>query len=270
MKRGMTNRSYSFILKDRHYLARIPGEGTDRLIDRRNEYAVYQKISSLEICDDLVYIDPETGYKITVYWKNVRVCNPHDLRDVKACMFKLRSFHGAELEVPHFFDIFERIEFYESLWNQPSCYEDYAKTKADVMFLHKYIASLSPKLALTHIDAVPDNFLIFEDNEIRLIDWEYASMQDPHVDIAMFAVYAMYNRDQVESLIDAYFTEGCPIDIRAKIYAYIAICGLLWSNWCEYKRQYNIEFGVYALKQYEFAKSYSTIHQEAQLQYGYV
>lgn len=82
--------------------------------------------------------------------------------------------------------------------------------------------------------AVPDNFLFIEKNgeeEIRLIDWEYAGMQDPHVDIAMFAVYAMYDREQVDALIDAYFPEGCKNEIRIKIYCYIAACGLLWSNW---------------------------------------
>ena len=46
---------------------------------------------------------------------------------------------------------------------------------------------LLKNIALTHIDAVPDNFL-FTGDEIRLIDWEYAGMQDVHVDIAMFAI----------------------------------------------------------------------------------
>ena len=36
--------------------------------------------------------------------------------------------------------------------------------------------------------------------EIRLIDWEYAAMQDPHLDIAMFAIYSMYNKKQIENL----------------------------------------------------------------------
>ena len=39
---------------------------------------------------------------------------------------------------------------------------------------------------LTHIDAVPDNFLFTRDGDIRLIDWEYAAMQDPHVDMPCF------------------------------------------------------------------------------------
>lgn len=32
-------------------------------------------------------------------------------------------------------------------------------------------------------------------------------MQDEDVDIAMFAIYAMYEKDKVDELIDAYYTE---------------------------------------------------------------
>lgn len=48
----------------------------------------------------------------------------------------------------------------------------------------------------------------------------------------------------------------CPKKIRTKIYCYIAVCGLLWSNWCEYKRNLGVEFGEYSLRQYRYAKDY--------------
>jgi thiamine kinase-like enzyme len=97
------------------------------------------------------------------------------------------------------------------------------------------------------------------EEEIRLIDWEYAGMQDPHVDIAMFCIYSGYSREQVERLIDAYFPEGCTEAIRTKIYCYISACGLLWSNWCEYKRNLGVEFGEYSICQYRYAKDYYRI-----------
>lgn len=115
------------------------------------------------------------------------------------------------------------------------------------------------KRCLTHIDAVPDNFLFVEDGSVRLIDWEYAGMQDPHVDIAMFCIYALYDRQHVDMLIDQYFDGSCPKETRIKIYCYIALCGLLWSNWCEYKRNLGVEFGEYSLKQYRYAKDYYRI-----------
>ena len=148
----------------------------------------------------------------------------------------------------------------ESLWEgEPSVYRDYSTTKAHVLELEAYLEAQPKVWTLTHIDAVPDNFLFVEKNggtEIRLIDWEYAGMQDAHVDLAMFCIYAMYDRPQVDALIDSYFTEGCPQEVRTKIYAYIAVCGLLWSNWCEYKSRLGVEFGEYSLKQYRYAKDY--------------
>ena len=51
---------------------RIPGEGTDRLINREQEAEVFRTISGLGFCDDPVYINPATGYKITRYLENTR------------------------------------------------------------------------------------------------------------------------------------------------------------------------------------------------------
>ena len=169
-----------------------------------------------------------------------------------------------KLQTEHEFDIFERIDFYESLWDgKKSIYRDYDETKGNIMSLRAYIEKNIGKKVLSHIDAVPDNFLFTTksngEEDIRLIDWEYAGMQDPHVDIAMFCIYSLYDRQQIDDTINAYFAEGCQKGIRMKIYCYIAACGLLWSNWCEYKRNLGVEFGEYSLRQYRYAKEYYRI-----------
>ena len=266
LKKGMTNRSFLFTCKGKKYIMRIPGEGTDQLINRRQEASVYHAIADKNICDDIAYINPENGYKITEFLEGARVCDPTDYEDVKKCMSRLRDFHAMKLKVAHEFDIFGQMEFYETLWDgTPSVYKDYEKTKANVWSLKPYIDAHAGEKILTHIDAVPDNFLFVQKNgkeEIRLIDWEYAGMQDPHVDIAMFCIYSLYNKRQVDRLIAAYFTDGCDDATRIKIYCYIAACGLLWSNWCEYKRNLGVEFGEYSLRQYRYAKDYYRIVQD--------
>lgn len=259
LKKGMTNRSFLFTCRGKQYIMRIPGEGTDRLIDRRQEAAVYGAIRDLSLCDDVYYIDPANGYKITAFLENARVCDPENPNDVRRCMAFLRKFHERRLHVGHSFDIFGQIEFYEQLWKgNPSVYADYRRTKEQILSLRPYLEAHAGEKVLTHIDAVPDNFLLTGD-DIRLIDWEYAGEQDPHVDIAMFAIYALYDRAQIDTLIDAYFPEGCPGETRLKIYCYVAACGLLWSNWCEYKRQLGVEFGEYSLRQYRYAKDFYRI-----------
>ena len=266
LKKGMTNRSFLFSCKDKKYIMRIPGEGTDQLINRRQEAAVYQTIAGRKICDEIAYINPENGYKITEYLEGARVCNAENEEDLQKCMKKLREFHGQKLKVDHSFELFGQMEYYESLWEgTPSVYKDYEKTKEHVLQLKDYIEANAGEQVLTHIDAVPDNFLFVKENgkeEIRLIDWEYAGMQDPHVDIAMFCIYSLYKKEQVDHLIDLYFEGNCDERTRIKIYCYIAVCGLLWSNWCEYKRKLGVEFGEYSLRQYRYAKDYYKIVQQ--------
>lgn len=266
LKKGMTNRSFMFSVNGSKYIMRIPGEGTDRLINRTQETEVFKAINGLGFCDDPVYINPENGYKITRFLEGARTCNYKNVTDLEKCMEKLRNFHAMKLTVPHTFDIFDQIEFYETLWNgHPSMYKDYKATKANVLSLKKYIDAQPKDWCLTHIDAVPDNFLFYtpisasgkkEDEQLQLIDWEYSGMQDPHVDVAMFCIYSLYNKDQTDQLIDIYLQNRCDHMTKAKIYAYISACGLLWSNWCEFKLRLGIEFGEYSLRQYRFAKDY--------------
>ena len=270
MKKGMTNRSFLFSCNGSRYIMRIPGEGTDMLINRRHEYDVYEVLKGKDICDDNVYLNPDNGYKITRYIENSRVCDPLCQQDLEKCMKKLVSFHNQRLKVNHSFEIFKQIDFYESLWNgKPSVYKDYKTTKENVLSLREFIDSQKKELSLTHIDAVPDNFLIYKDSDgkekISLIDWEYAGMQDPHVDIAMFCIYALYDKAHIDNLIETYFkVSGKKLDenTRTKIYCYVAACGLLWSNWCEYKSTLGVEFGEYSLLQYRYAKDFYKIVKE--------
>ena len=58
---------------------------------------------------------------------------------------------------------------------KPSTFKDYAETKRKVFSLKSYVEQYCEQKVLTHIDAVPDNFLFWEKNpeetDIRLIDW---------------------------------------------------------------------------------------------------
>ena len=259
LKKGMTNRSFLFECQNQKYIMRIPGEGTDHLINRKEEADVYKALENRQICDDVLYMNPDNGYKITAYLEDATNCDAENWDEVEACMTKLREFHELNLTVDHRFDIFGQIDFYESLWNgEKSYFKDYETTKAAIFELKKWIDTLEKNETLVHIDAVPDNFLFTKDG-IRIIDWEYAGMQDPHVDIAMFCIYSLYSREQVDHLIDLYFKGDVSPIIRTKIYAYIASAGLLWSNWCEYKRSLGIDFGEYSLCQYRYAKEYSKL-----------
>lgn len=257
LKKGMTNRSFIFTCRDKRYIMRIPGAGTKQLINRQHEFDVYQTIKDLPYVEHALYLNPQNGYKLTQFIENSRNCNPNDWNDVQKSMQLLREMHNSHLKVSHSFDLRQQIEMYEHLRNASSAYRDYEEVKARVEQLLSMVEQMNKDWTLCHIDANADNFVFDSDGKIFLIDWEYAGMQDPHIDIAMFAIYSMYNQKQIDRLISLYFEGKVNPEIKKRIYAYIAICGLLWSNWCEYKQSLGLDFGEYSLAQYRYAKEYS-------------
>lgn len=258
LKAGMTNKSFLFSIGEDSYIFRIPGSGTDLLINRAQEKAVYDAIAPLSLSDDILYFDGENGYKISRFYPNSRNCNAEDWTDVEACMKTLRAFHDRKLEVSHEFSLRERINFYENLCSTPGCirFEDYRQVRSQMEELLDLIDRIDPPKQLCHIDSVQSNFLILPDRSIRLIDWEYAGMCDCLIDIAMFAIYSYYDEEQLQRLIRLYFGRSATEEELLRIHTYVALSGFLWAIWAEYKSSLGEEFGDYTLKMYRYAKDY--------------
>lgn len=259
LKKGMTNRSFIFTVNNKRYIMRIPGEGTDKLIDRKEEYDVYQRVKKELYTEKILYLNPDSGYKISEFLEDTRNSDANNIQDVKKSMSVLRKFHNQNYQVDHTFDLWKQIDFYESLRKTASAYRDYEEIKDWVLKLKPFIEDNVTKWSLCHIDANYDNFLIDQNNNVFLIDWEYAGMQDPDLDIAMYAIYAGYTKEKIDQLINIYYENKVSENIRYKIYAYVAVGGLLWSNWCEYKQSLGLDFGEYSLAQYRYAKEYSKL-----------
>ncbi len=264
LKKGAVNCSYTFVCQGKKYVVRVPSYGITKAAIQLRESAAYRVLQQHGIAIETVYVNDNTGLKISRFIDSVRHCDPFDENDVCLCLAKLRQIHDKKLKVENRFDLFENINYFESLWGgADSMYSDYEETKKNVFSLKRYIAAHKHEECLTHIDPVAENFFISlskeTSQEVYLIDWEYAAMQDPHLDIAMFCLYSLYNREQVDRAIELYFGGKTENEIRIKIYCYMAVGGLLWSNWCESKYKGGTEFGIYALKQYRYAKEYYRI-----------
>ena len=259
LKQGMTNDSFIFSLNNERYIIRVPGVNTDKIINRHEEYDVYQAIKDEEFVEPIVYIDRDKGYKISKFIENSHTVNPKDWNEINACLKRLKEFHNQSHRVEHYFDVFEHINYYESLMPHASKYEDYKEIKKNIESLEPIIENLVKDWTLCHIDAVCDNFLVTENQDVYLIDFEYAAMQDPDLDVAMFIVYSLFNRQEIDRIIDIYFEHQATPLKRYKIYSYIAIVGLLWSNWCEAKQDQELLNSSYAQQQYNYAKTFYQI-----------
>lgn len=259
LKAGMTNQSFLFTVEDQNFICRIPGPGTELLISRREEKQVYDAIKGLGITEQLIYLSEETGYKIAHYYEGARGADPESWEDMARCMDIVRRLHRSGIEVPHSFDIRERIGFYENLCLEHGGipFEDYQDVRRKMEWIMDQIDLMGRPSCLCHIDANVDNFLFMENGGIRLLDWEYAGMCDPVMDISMCAIYSYYNEEQMEKLFELYLDGKKPDreEIFA-LYAYAALGGFLWCLWAIYKEALGQEFGEYTLIMYRYAKRY--------------
>ncbi|MDO5417780.1 MAG: choline kinase family protein, partial [Lachnospiraceae bacterium] len=257
LKSGMTNKSFLFEIRGRHYICRIPGPGTELLINRKQEKAVYDAVAPLGITERVLYFNGETGYKISEYYEDVRTADSENPEDMRTCMDLIRRFHQAGLSVDHSFDLRERIQFYEGLCIRQGGipFEDYKEVRQRMNQLLDGIERLRRPKILCHIDPVVDNFLILKDGSAKLIDWEYSGMADPILDIAMCSIYSYYDFEQAIGLLEVYLERKASEEEIRLLTAFMALSGFLWSLWAVYKSDLGEEFGEYTIIMYRYAKN---------------
>ena len=266
LKAGMTNNSWLFVLDGKSYICRIPGEGTDKLINRHNEAAVYKAVAPLNITETVDALVGDTGYKISEYYEDSRNADFNNETDLKYCMMKLRSLHESGVKVEHDFDIRRMLLFYEELCGEVS-FHDYEELKIRRDALLQWVDKHKQDKVLSHIDPVQDNFLFLKgadisDTErdlrlIKLIDWEYSGMCDPMMDLGMCAIYSYMDERRAARMAELYFGRKPREDELLLIYAYMALGGLLWALWGLYKEKLGIQFSDYTIKMYRYFKDYS-------------
>jgi CTP:phosphocholine cytidylyltransferase-like protein/thiamine kinase-like enzyme len=263
LKAGMTNNSFSFTLEGgkadgRAFVFRRPGEGSNILINRKQEKRVYDAIKNLGVCDDVVFFDENVGVKISAFYPGIRNTNPRDEKDVDDSLSILRRVHAGNISVNHRFDIGGEIRRYLNLMLG----KDNAKYVFNTRMYFKMARILNMikhavvPVTLCHIDCNPDNFIRLNDGAIKLIDWEYAGMCDPIIDISMYSIYSYYTKKEADWLLEKYLERKPREDEYMRLYAYMALGGFLWMLWTEYKQFFGIEFGEYGLKMRQYAEVY--------------
>lgn len=239
MTKGATNRSYLVRALSGNYVLRVPGKGSDEMIDRHLECEVYSLIKDCGISDKAVYINPENGIKISIYHSDSRFLNLINENEIKTFLKTVKNFHKCNIKCSAEYDFYENIQKYEVLRNSLSCFDDYEKVKNNIFSMKEFTDSHRSMYTLIHNDLSCENCLFFSDenNEDKciLIDFEYAAMQCPAADIAYFCVFSSLDETSTDKIIQYYYEDECDSDKYAQVYAYIALNAFLHSNWLEFK-----------------------------------
>lgn len=221
LKDGISNDNY---LINRSYVLRVRKEFSDPFYCAENEAIVEDEIKDKNICSQTLYFNKMSGEKLTKYISDSRYLDIDSSDDAVAVAKKLKLLHGIETKTTRKFAMFDRLKEYRKHVPATALIpkEDYI-----VKNVKKYERDY---LCLCHNDVVRGN-LLFTENELFLIDFEYAGLNSAYFDLASFITENNITNDEViKSFLSAYFGPDHFWD-EDKFKAYCQFLDLLWYYW---------------------------------------
>ena len=256
---GMSNKNFRVNFKGRSYVLRVPGNGSDGMVERSNEEFNAIEGCKMGVNPEIRYFDAKTGIKLADYVENAETLNAatiqrHDnLRKIAEIYHKI---HDAHVRLKNEFNLFQEIEKYDKLLEKvgASMYEGWDEFKPKVMNLESRLNAIGIEMTPCHDDAVPENFIKAEDGTIYLIDWEYSGMNDPMADFAALFLESEFPEETQDYFLDKYFSGNVPAGIKERILCYEILWDALWAQWTVIKEACGDDFGSYGKDRYNRAK----------------
>jgi thiamine kinase-like enzyme len=253
---GITNRNYKITADEDCFVLRLGGNETHYLgIDRRTEYECSLLASQIGVAPETVaFLEPE-GYILArfISGKGIPMEEIGKEENIKRVVESLKAYHSLEY-FPGSFSPFRVAEEYAEIARRfsvalPVKMDDYLATSRAIEAA-MYREPLKPHPC--HNDLLNGNF-IDDGRRIRILDWEYAGMGDIFFDLGNIAIQHVFNDEQDERLLRAYF--GSPSDSqRARQKLMKIMSDLREAMWAQVQRgvsKLDFDYAGYGQKYFE-------------------
>ena len=234
---GMTNHSYKVTLNDgKEYLVRIPGDGTEEMINRLDERKSTELACKLGIDSELLYFG-DNGTKVMRFIHDPQPMNEEVMRKKEnllqaAAIF--RRLHTCGIDTGVRFEVFEMAALYEKIIREAKVafYDDYEEVKQRVMDIKKAVdnSGAAPRVPC-HNDSLMGNWVLDHDGKLYLIDWEYSGMNEAMWDLSCLSIEADYTEDKDDALLKAYYERPATLEEKKRFVAAKMYVDFLWTLW---------------------------------------
>ena len=241
---GLTNRTYHVTMDNgAKYVVRIPGEGTEEMINRADEKTSTTLACDLGIDANLLYFGDD-GAKVTEFIPNAITMNAdiiHQPIHIEQMAQIFRKLHGCNVDTGVPFEVFQMADSYERIISDKNVgmFDDYAAIKAEVMEIKTEIdGSVDIHKAPCHNDALCENW-VESDGRMYLIDWEYAGMNDCMWDLADVSIEAGFDKEHDEMFLKAYLQKDPDVKNWKHFLANKIYVDYLWTLWAKARVPYD-------------------------------
>lgn len=249
---GLTNKTFKVKTNIGDLIVRLPGEGTEALINRKDEKISTELACRLGIDTDLIYFDEVSGVKITKYINDPLTLSPELMKkdnNLKFVANILRTLHTSNVDTNISFNVFEMALSYENfiLENKVSLFDNYERFKDKVFKIKQEIDELGILLAPCHNDPLCENWVMNSTGKLFLIDWEYAGMNDPLWDLADVSIEADLSNEKDELFLVEYYSRKISHKERKQFLANKIYLDYLWSLWGKTRVPFDSTMEEYAM-----------------------
>jgi len=256
---GMSNKNFRVDYQGKSYVLRVPGNGSEGMVDRSYEEFNSMEGSKLGINPPVHYFNAATGIKLVDYVEDAETLNAATIQrhdNMKKIAQIYRTLHHSRVRLKNEFNVFREIEKYDLLLKKAgvTMYDGWEELRPQVMSLESHLNDLGVDLHPCHNDAVPENFLKSQDGTVYLIDWEYSGMNDPMADFAALFLESEFTKDNQDYMLTHYFDGDIPENAMPKILCYQVLWDYLWAQWTVIKEAKGDDFGTYGRDRYNRAK----------------
>lgn len=255
---GMSNKNFKVVLNDKKYVLRVPGYGSEGMVDRSDEEYNALEGCKMGVNPKIRYFDPSTGVKLSDLVTNAETLDSESIQgeeNMRKVAEIYRKVHKHPYTLKNEFNIFREIEKYEKLLAKSNAvmYDGWEDLKPKVMALKEYLEELGLERCACHNDAVPENFIVAEDGKMYLIDWEYSGDNDPMADFAALFLESGFTPENQGFVLREYFGGDIPVNAYKKIRCFQVLWDCLWAQWTVIKEANGEDFGTYGIDRYNRA-----------------
>ena len=237
---GMTNHSYKITRKDgNEYLVRIPGDGTEDMINRLDERKSTELACNLGIDSPLLYFGDD-GRKVMKFIKDPQPMSEEVMRKRENIVQAAEIFyklHACGVDTGVRFEVFEMADLYEKIITEGGVafYGEYDEAKQSVMNIKAEVDKdgEAPRVPC-HNDSLIGNWVLDGTGKLYLIDWEYSGMNEAMWDLSCLSIEADYGTDEDDELLKVYYAkEGreAGVEEKRRFIAAKMYVDYLWTLW---------------------------------------
>ena len=261
LKDGLTNTSFSFDCLGKKYVYRHPGVGTEKYIDRSSEAASMEIAAKLQIDRTFVAMSKDKGWKISEFITNALALDYDNWDHVEKAMELLRKLHQSGEKTNHNFDLIAGIDDFKEKLQASNRFEFDGLDELDQLIatLIEFLKKDKAEKVLCHGDSYSPNFLLNEQDEMSLIDWEYSGMGDPAGDIGTFICCSNYTLEQAERVLEIYSQGALDMKTKRHYLASVAVTSYHWFLWALFQESVGKPVGEFLYIWYRYTKQYGQL-----------